>query len=89
VPEQTIDFGAIPYPEQQVRELVKGAKSPTQVKERLKGYTVKPEPSEVFSVQGAGDGFDILFLIGVGKRPRVIHCTEPEFDDFDLPVTLT
>jgi hypothetical protein len=48
----------------------------------LKDYTIKPEPGEVYSVQGAGDGFDILFLIGAGKRPRTVHCTEPDFDDF-------
>lgn len=77
-----LDFADFDDVQTKVRALVNGAKSPTEVRKRLKGYAVKPEPGKIHSVQGRGDGFDILFLIGRGERPRVVHCIESDFDDF-------
>lgn len=75
------DFADDPDVRLKVQETLKGAKSKTEVRSRLHGCIVQPD-GELHSVQGHGDGFDVLFLIGAGKRPRAVHCVETDFDDF-------
>ena len=67
--------------EEEIRVIVRGAKTPKEVLAKFEGITILPAPGKVYHVQGAGDGFDILFLIGNGDRPRTIHCVEEGFDD--------
>lgn len=65
-----------------VQEVLKGAKNGDEVRRRLHGCVIIPEPGKLFSVEKRGEGFDVLFLIGKGQRPRVIRCSEKDFDDF-------
>lgn len=66
---------------EKVQVAVRGAKSRTEVLKRLQGCVIKPKPGRLSSVEGRGDGFDVLFIIGEGQRPRVVHCVESNFDD--------
>ncbi|MDD5464094.1 MAG: hypothetical protein PHP62_03015 [Candidatus Moranbacteria bacterium] len=67
---------------EEIRKIVRGAKSREEVLTKLAGAIILPAPGEVYAVQGNEDGFDILFLIGKGKHPRTVHCVEVGFSDF-------
>lgn len=71
--------------EEEIRGLVHGAKTAREVRARLEGVTILPAPGQVFAVEECSDGFDILFLVGKGQRPRAVHCVEEGFDQAGWP----
>lgn len=80
--ENVLDFANDHDVGKKIQNILRGAKSKPEVLNRLKRYTIIPKTGEVFSVQSRSDGFDVLFLIGSGKRPRTFHCIEKDFNDF-------
>ncbi len=82
--KRIIDFSVNFKAEEAVREVADGVQSPRELESRFAQCTILPEPGRLHHIQIDNGGYTLLFLIGVGKRPRTVQFVSANFKWWEL-----
>lgn len=80
--ELVFDFADDPAVNEKICAAIADCGTKSEVDARLEGAVILPAPGRLDWVYQTVGGLDLLFLIGEGERPRVVHCSATQFDAF-------